>query len=950
MTDAIETATALLALPALEQQQAFLRAKQHLNAEGLAALLDIAGEWLGEDPGQARRLAEICSALADSLNEIGLVARADYLRAQTHHINAEFEIALTLIETARTGYLQADQPYDALRTNVGRMVVLTEVGRYDEALAAGQAVIGQVNDAASEDADMNLLAGMAQQNMGMAYELLSCFDDAMTAYATAEERYRTLGLAMRMADVSNNRGVVLLNLGRALEALAAFENAAILFAENNLSLKHAQALINLGDAHLLVGQYTPGLAALDKARALLAPLEAQADKQVLLLDVADAHLALNLYPEALTAYQEADAAFSEVGMTHDHARALWGAGSALLAQQRWHDAGLVLSQAAAAFEAAQNTPMLCQTQLQQAALLLAQGERRAALALARQVLGVTSGKDWPMLQAQTHLRIAELLWPDATRALPHIRAAANLVAHVGLPVLHQQTQQQLGHAHLLLGNFAEAERILLDAITDIEQSRSTLVQERMRAAFLGDKLAAYEDLIGLYLQRQQVGDPARAFDMAERAKSRALADVLSGQIQPMLLNHADAESAVQTRLRALQSELDTAYTALLRNEGERDQESTQAKALALERELSRLQLQLPASKTSDANSEPHEHDTLARLPDDAVVISYMICGDDIVAFVVAQHHVVDARIVTQITKIQPLMEKLQAQWNRFREGAAFTQRHMPLLIQSAQSVLHELHAALLDPISQLFGQALSTLHTHKLVIVPHGLLHHVPFHALFNGNTDHYVIDDYEVSYIPSATLWGLCQQRLAPEASRAAVFGVSDVLIPAAEAEAHAVAQQLPGASLRVNESATLAEFQSHAPGCAMVHLACHGFFRADNPLFSALKLHDGWLMAADVPMLDLRGALVTLSACESGRSQVLAGDELVGLSRAFLGAGAATLVTSLWLVHDETTATLMQTFYAHLTNHVARAAALRQAQLALKASHPHPYFWAAFVLVGQR
>jgi CHAT domain-containing protein len=198
--------------------------------------------------------------------------------------------------------------------------------------------------------------------------------------------------------------------------------------------------------------------------------------------------------------------------------------------------------------------------------------------------------------------------------------------------------------------------------------------------------------------------------------------------------------------------------------------------------------------------------------------------------------------------------------------------------------------------------------------------------------------------------LWVLCQQRSAPGSGRAAVFGVSDVLIPAAEAEAQAVAQQLPNASLRINQTATLAEFQSCAPGCAIVHLACHGFFRADNPLFSSLKLQDGWLMAADVPTLDLRGALVTLSACESGRSQVLAGDELMGLSRAFLGAGAATLVTSLWLVNDQTTSTLMQGFYAHLMNPIARAGALRQAQLALKASHPHPYFWAPFVLVGQR
>ncbi len=119
---------------------------------------------------------------------------------------------------------------------------------------------------------------------------------------------------------------------------------------------------------------------------------------------------------------------------------------------------------------------------------------------------------------------------------------------------------------------------------------------------------------------------------------------------------------------------------------------------------------------------------------------------------------------------------------------------------------------------------------------------------------------------------------------------------------------------------------------------------------MFSSPKLCDGWLTAADALDLDLEGALVTLSACESGRNEVFAGDELIGLTRGFLGAGAATLVASLWLVQDETTAELMEKWYEHLRNGVGRATALRNAQLALKDRCPHPYYWAPFVLIGQR
>ncbi len=119
---------------------------------------------------------------------------------------------------------------------------------------------------------------------------------------------------------------------------------------------------------------------------------------------------------------------------------------------------------------------------------------------------------------------------------------------------------------------------------------------------------------------------------------------------------------------------------------------------------------------------------------------------------------------------------------------------------------------------------------------------------------------------------------------------------------------------------------------------------------MFSALKLHDGWLMATEAMQLDLTGALVTLSACESGRSRVVTGDEILGLSRAFLGAGAATVVVSMWLVQDEAAARLMEKMYERLANGLGRASALRAAQLALKALYPHPYYWGSFVLIGGR
>ena len=195
-----------------------------------------------------------------------------------------------------------------------------------------------------------------------------------------------------------------------------------------------------------------------------------------------------------------------------------------------------------------------------------------------------------------------------------------------------------------------------------------------------------------------------------------------------------------------------------------------------------------------------------------------------------------------------------------------------------------------------------------------------------------------------------MCQARVQARPASGLVVGVSDEHIPAATHEARLVAHHLPGSKVVLDKAATLELLREQTGRYDVLHLACQGLFRPDNPRFSALQLGDGWLLASDVASLDLPGSLVTLSACESGRSQVVAADEPLGLTRAFLGAGAASVVVSLWLVHDKATAQLMDDWYRRLGRGQERAIALRAAQLALKARYPHPYYWAAFVLVGGR
>ena len=300
-----------MVLSTIGQREAFLRSAGLLNADGLDRLLDIADRLAGDDPGKAHRLAGICSDLAESASAPVAVPRAAYIRVRTHNERGEFGAAFRMVESARDGYLALGMNLEALRTNVGLMVTLLELGRYAEALDAGRAVLDALDgrgelDVAPTRRQYDLLAAPVYLNLGGCYEYMGRYEEALDAYAAAEERYRALGMTERIGEILSNRGAILLSLGRGGEALAAHQAATAIFEEAGLTLSRAKALAKIGEAHMVMDNYRDGLGAFERARALLGPLEALADKSLLLRDVGNAYAALNLHAEALAAYREAN--------------------------------------------------------------------------------------------------------------------------------------------------------------------------------------------------------------------------------------------------------------------------------------------------------------------------------------------------------------------------------------------------------------------------------------------------------------------------------------------------------------------------------------------------------------------------------------------------------------------------------------------------------------------
>ena len=945
----------LLALPTLEQRSAFLRTVGLLNGEGLERLLDFADRLIHSDPGKAQRLAALCAALADLVGAPSAAARASYIRGQTYAANGELGAALRMAEAAHAGYMACGKHLEALRTHVGRMSVLLELGLYREALDAGEIVLDAL-DGRSELAitptreQSDLFTALVHQNRGGCYEYMGRYEDALRAYAVAEERYRALGMTERLGEILDNRGAILLLLGRGKEALAAHEEAAADFAAAGLTLSHAKALSNIGEANRQLADYRRSLDAFERARRLYDSLDALADEGLLLIDTAGAYLELNLYAEALAAYQEAHGVLRHTGMVHDRARALWGMGSTLIARSEFEEAENSLAEAAELFEAADNTPLLSGVMLEQAALQKARGDHGTAVATARRALNLVSGMDRSVQRVYAHLRLADLLSPDVAEAESHLLEARRLAERLALPHLRYRLNERLGSLRRLQGRDEEARVLLETAVDEIERLRGTVAHESMRASFLRDKITAYEELLKLYLARGDEEGSHRAFAIAERAKSRALVDLLTGVVKE---SATPADDAVEGRIRDLQSDLNVTYTQMLEGtDGDSPPlPDLRGRAIELEKEIS--QLRLRSAATSDLFTPPVASDSLEHPPSDVTLLAYHLAGDEIVTFVQGQGGIRVVRNPGSAATIARLVQQLDVQWDRLGAGREFAERHMALLERLTQRVLTSLYKELMEPLEPLLEETVDrssgrTVASRKLVIVPHGLLHRVPFHALFDGRS--YLLERFEVSYAPSAKVYSLCQGRIPRGFDKALVLGVADPSIPAVAEETQAVVQHLPAAELLRDQQATVEALRSKVPGCGVLHLACHGMFRVDNPMFSSLKVGDGWLAASDVIRLDLAGALVTLSACESGRNEVYAGDELMGLTRAFLGAGATTLVASLWLVQDETTAELMENWYEHLSEGLGRATALRNAQLALKEKYPHPYYWAPFVLIGRR
>ena len=261
-----------------------------------------------------------------------------------------------------------------------------------------------------------------------------------------------------------------------------------------------------------------------------------------------------------------------------------------------------------------------------------------------------------------------------------------------------------------------------------------------------------------------------------------------------------------------------------------------------------------------------------------MLIEYYCVGSDVLAFV-RRGAEVELRTVAAVEDVEALVDKLSFQIGKCSLGAEYVMGNLETLRKGIDRCLRSLYRQVIGPIEDLLEQG------DRLIVVPHGALHGLPFHAFHDG--EGYLVDRYAITVAPSAAVLHACRQVARPIGERALVVGIDDPGLPMVRSEVEAIGRTWETATVALGARATSRVLKRHVGGFDVLHLATHGVFRADNPSFSSIKLADAWLTVRDLAELARGAQLVTLSACETGVSGLAAGDEVLGLTRGLLGAG---------------------------------------------------------------
>ena len=490
-----------------------------------------------------------------------------------------------------------------------------------------------------------------------------------------------------------------------------------------------------------------------------------------------------------------------------------------------------------------------------------------------------------------------------------------------------------------------------------------------RMAGQWNRLDAYEGMVRVLIKAQKRGWEKRSLWYAEHVKSRTLVEILSDR-RIKLANKKD--NAMLKLDRKFNDEIRLLNERYVKQGKSDIEKKLQKKLRDYENFINETKFQnselaslfMAKSSKIPSDSEVEDWFNALMLPSDRMLIEYFTTRDQVYVWLIKNNRIDVSILDLNKKQLRDLVNDLYVK-NGFTQydNTKVAAPPMPsppddyckrkILSLKSSNVLYR---KLIEPFAH-------KITSDKLIIVPHGFLHRVPFAALNDGAA--FLLDKYTLSYASSVGVIRhvIDKRPRNPNKFRFAGFAVpeSEYTIPLfskpqrledTEKEVNGIAAIFPNKTIYSAERATKNNVMIGVKGRDAVHFSCHGLFRANMPMQSGLLLHNGLLQVHEIFGLELKDAnIVTLSACETALSKIYGGDDLVGLSRGFIYAGAPSIMATLWSVCERSTYILMVEFYKNwIQRGMTKAQALRQAQLNLKSSDDYssPQHWAPFIMIG--
>jgi tetratricopeptide (TPR) repeat protein len=809
--------------------------------------------------------------------------------------------------------------------------------------------------------------GKASGNLGLVYGELGEFAKARDGFVVM----RTVGHELKDARIEgnalDNQAMLQIKLGEPASAIPTLLEARRLYHSIDYGNGEQNALGQLGTAYSALGDQRAAFAAFDSALALSRTQGLRQEQASNLELIAELYRDAGDIPRALRFYGDAQVIEKDLGLSIQ--------GAANLRNTAEIDASLGQLDAANSLAVdALRMHRIAKARTEEVRDLLFLAELSQAANLPRSVSANLDAANrlieqlgWRRARVELALTRARLA-DRAQQPRATIRALRStdkdlLISGLGL---EWEAYALRARAHSRLGALDSAIITGRRAVAAVERVRSTIGSGMLRSSYLSDREGPYLDLVDVLLRSNRLEE---ALEVSDKMRGRALREHLAAlksdtsETAPSPVQSLAERETILRRIDALVVRLDELGAAAA---ADRDSmPAITAKGVSEKLTQAREQYETLVIRTDqlDGGSLALLGGTKvvvaevrdALLPDEAL-LEYLVTPTRLIVFVVAPSGV---QVVTTAVGADDLSTRV-----RVALGLLATP---PASVSVAGGVMRELDGALFSP------EIRSALPagTRRLIVVPHSILSYLPFAALRDPATGRYLVEDFDVLRLPSASALPTLRKRKRDTDVNGVPFRSGDLLapfprqLPGTLREVRAAALSIRGARTFVGKRADETALRDALRRDGLVHVATHGVMNARNPMFSRIELSrgaaaagsadDGRLEVHEVLQLRVKSPLVFLSGCETGAGIAGStywsrGEDYATLAQAFLYAGTRDVIATLWQIQDEGAASFAGRFYGHLRNSSSGAAlAQTQREMIRDSRFSAPYYWASYVISGE-